>query len=118
MLQPAGQNAFRDDLDSCRRADLALIARLIANRFADGLAEQRRHAGCRRPRRQAARFEHDDAAGQPRGIEQLQRDNGGFTGTRGSDDHCRADVAQGADDVLDDLEDGQVRFVVGHSPPA
>ena len=56
----AGENAFGDDFYAGPARDLGAEAHAVADRLPDGFSERRRHARCRRTRRQAARLEHDD----------------------------------------------------------
>ena len=60
-LQPADQQALGDDLDARRRRDGGVQPGAVADRAADRLAEQRRHAGGGGAGGQPARLQHQDA---------------------------------------------------------
>jgi hypothetical protein len=81
-LQPAGENAFGQDLDTCCGTRTTLESRAIANGSPDRLAKRLRHARCNRPCREPPRLEHDDLTiAYPRRIEQRQRNARGLTRT-------------------------------------
>ena len=97
MLQAAGKNAFRQNLDAGAGTDTLLKPYAIANGLADLFAQQIRHAGCHRAGRQATGFEHQHSLpAQPRLIEQFKRQNRAFAcAGRGLQDHHRLGLQMG-----------------------
>ena len=73
LLQAAGEDPFRHDLDAGVGPTAPFVPGAIADGAADLLAEQVRHTPGGSPGRQSPRFQHDDApSGQPRLVEQPQ----------------------------------------------
>ena len=101
-LQPPGEDAFGDDLDPGRVAGPAVVTGDVADRLADLLAEQIGHPASRGPRRQTARFEHDDLPVQPRLLEQSQRDDRGLARTGGATRTARLPDRERPRQVVDD----------------
>ncbi|MNF58996.1 hypothetical protein D3C84_405760 [compost metagenome] len=99
FLQAPGEDAFGDHFDTGVRSDLAVQANPVADRFADLFPEFAGEALGRRPRRQPARFKHEDRLPrQPRLIQQCQGHAGGLAGTGRCFEHrfvaCRQGVTQ------------------------
>ncbi len=85
-----GEDAFGDDLDPGLARDLGAEAHPQAHGFADPFAERVRHALGGRPRREPARFEHQDAAALgPGRFGQHQWNPGGFAGAGRRHQHGR-----------------------------
>ncbi len=79
-LKQPGENPFRDDLDAGLRADLGIQPHPVSDGGSDRLSERGGHALCCGSRRQPTRFEQQQfLAGEPRFIEQSQRDDGSFS---------------------------------------
>ena len=88
VLEPARQHSLGEHLHARRRADAPLVTGLVADEAADGAVGQLGHPPGRGARRQAARFEHDDAAvAAPGLVEQGERHERGLAGSGGRADH-------------------------------
>ncbi|MFI9661177.1 hypothetical protein PA6761_05964 [Pseudomonas aeruginosa] len=106
VLQATGKDTLGDHFDAGLRADPALQADPVADGLADLFAQLGGQPLGRGPRRQASRFEHEDAlAGEPGLVEQGQRHPGGLAGTRrGFQDGlvlCTKGLAQGGNNGVD-----------------
>ena len=82
LLQHAGKDALGDHLDARARADARIEPSAIAHVAADRLAAQLRHAGGDGACRQAARFEHQYLAAEPRRAADRQGHDGALAGPR------------------------------------
>jgi hypothetical protein len=91
-LQHAGENALRDHFDARVPAHPRVETCPVANRFAHGFAQQLSHSRSDGARGNAPGFQHQNLPiVQPRGVEQVQRDDGAFAGARRSlEQHARA----------------------------
>ena len=105
--QPTGQHAFGDQLDPRARTDPSIEADLIADLVAQRTATLARDPHRRESRREPARLEHDDAAGDRAGIEECARHARGLAGAGWRDQHARPAVAHGGDQLWQDVVDRQ-----------
>ncbi len=104
----AREDALGDHLDARRRPDPALQAGAVADPAAGGLAQRRRHAFGRRPRRQPPRLQQQDAAvAAPRGVQQGQRHDRGLAGSGRGRQHRRIARREGGRQRLEDVMDRQ-----------
>ncbi len=95
VLDPPGEHALGEHLDTGCRADAPFVAGLVADESPDRFAGELGHAPCRGARRQPPRFEHHDAApGAPRFGEQRRRHERGLAGARRGTDHGARTDAQ------------------------
>jgi hypothetical protein len=82
ILQTTRENSLGENFNASIGTDASLIAGLISHGVAWLLAQDVRHALCRCTRGQATWFQHDDATtGNPRLINESQRDKSGFART-------------------------------------
>ena len=94
--QSPRQQALGEDLDARLRPDAALEADLVADRPADLLAQQRRHARGGSAGGDTARLQqHDLSVRQPGLVEQGERDGGGLARARRRGEHGASRPAQG-----------------------
>ncbi|MDT4824390.1 hypothetical protein FQZ97_576370 [compost metagenome] len=108
VLQAAGEDALGDHLDARPRADLAVQADAVADRFADLLAQLAGQPLGGGARGQPARLEHEDALpGQPRLAEQYQRHAGGLAGAGRRLQHHFVAQGEGGAQVGENGIDGQ-----------
>lgn len=106
VLQATGKDTLGDHFDAGLRADPALQADPVADGLADLFAQLGGQPLGRGPRRQAPRFEHEDAlAGEPGLVEQGQRHAGGLAGARRGFQNglvlCAKGLAQGGNNGVD-----------------
>ncbi len=107
-LDYPGEDAFGDDLDPGRLADLCLAPDPVADSLADRLAQTFGHALGGGAGGQAAGFEHyDPALGQPR-LQHRQRHYRGFTSARWGLQHGAALGAEGVQKSWHDVGYRQV----------
>jgi hypothetical protein len=86
--QTAGQNALRDEPQSCARSNPFLETDLVTNRFADFFTQFPRNPSCRQAGRYSARLEYDDFAADK--TEDGRGNTSGFPCSwRGFDDEVR-----------------------------
>ena len=96
MLQAASKDALGDHLDTGIGADLAVEANTVTYGFADLFAQFTGQplSGCAGSKTPG--FEHQDLLpGQPRLVEQGQRNTGGFTGAGRRFEHGFMTLGQG-----------------------
>ncbi len=97
IVQHPKQHALGDHLDARGRAHLRLATDAIAEGRTHRLAAKRGHASRCRPRRQATRLQHHDAAASgPRRVEQCRRHPGGLARTRLGNEHGPPGIQQGS----------------------
>jgi len=120
-LQHPGQDAFGHHLDPGRGRDPGLAADPVADAAPDRLAQRLGHALGRGAGGEAARFQHDDAAGGETGPQQRQRHARGLAGAGRGLKHRAAGAGQCRKQVGQHRVDRQgVRLgggVVGHGAP-
>ena len=111
ILQPARQHPLRQHLQAGRGRDARVLAHAVTDGAAHRLAQGLRHALRHRPRREAARLEHQQAlAGRPRTLEQRQRHHRALARPGGRLEHRRGCAVQGGDERGQRRIDGQTRL--------
>ena len=101
-LEAPGEESLGQDLDPGAGADAPLEADLVADRLAQGLPQQVRHAGGGEARRRPSRLQQQEAlAGQPVLREQGQGHAGGFAGAGGGLQEGMTGAQGGAEFVQD-----------------
>ena len=109
----AREHAFGHDLDTALRSDLRGEAGPQANRLAEALAEEVRHAACCGAGGEAARLEDQDLpARDPRLIEEGERHARRLAGPRRRDEDSGAGFRQCPAHVAQDLVDRQRLIVI------
>ncbi len=107
-LELPDQDALGHDFDPGLRPDLAVHPDAVADGFADGFPQHVRHpAGCRAGGQSARLQHHDLRAGQPRLVQQRQRDAGGLAGAGRRLEDGVGSRGQGPADVGKDRIDRQ-----------
>jgi hypothetical protein len=98
VLEPAGEDAFGDDLDAGSGRDAAFEAHGVTDGAADLLAQRLRHAVRGVAGSKAARLQHHDLLSlEPGRVEQLQRHARGLARTRLGDEQGAGSVASASD---------------------
>ena len=120
-LQAAGEQALGHHLDPGAGSEAAVEAHGVAHRAAYGLAQEFGHARRRRPRRQPARLQHQDAAvGEPRLVQEAQRHQRGLARTRRSLEHGGGARGERRTQLVGHVLDGQIGQrrlgIGGHGP--
>ena len=84
-----GEHALGEDLDPRAGTDPGLMAHAVPDGIADLLAQRIRHPPGRCPGRQTPGLEHQDSpAGEPRLVQELERNTGGLAGSGGRLKYC------------------------------
>ncbi len=110
VLQPAGEDALGDHLDTGARPYPAFQADAIAHRLADAFAQFRGQALGGSASRQPARLQQQDAlTGQPGFVQQRQGHPGGLAGAGRRFQHAVITEGEGLAQVGQDNIDGQGR---------
>ena len=99
VLQHAGQDAFGDHFDARLRRHFRFETDAVADGGADRFAERLGHEAGGRARGDAARFQHQDLAVEPRRFKQGQRHLGGLAGAGWCFQHEPRMCRQRGDDV-------------------
>ena len=103
LLQPPGEDALGEDLDSCPGREATLVANLVADRLPHRFTEQLGHSTSRHARRQPPWLKDEDRfAGQPRLFQQRQGHQGGLARAGRGREHRRAtgqDLAKSVENV-------------------
>ena len=111
----AREDAFGDDLDARSRRDFRFEAHPQADRFADILAERRRHAARRRAGGETSRLQQNElAALRPVGVEQRERHARGLAGAGRRDDDKIGRRLKRRADLRQHVVDRQRRKIMQH----